>query len=119
MLLKNWSSLLSKSKNRNRTEVEYLRGQIRELEKENKSLRRELKQYRNRTNEFEEHKEELEALAMLQANEEEYQSTLINCFKCKIGTMDSFEVIPGKFIFTCIECGFRHSNHSSDKNGKL
>jgi hypothetical protein len=102
------------TKNRNRSDSEYYRGIIRELQKENRELKKQLRYYTKRENEFENNREELEALATLQANEEEYKSTLIKCLECGKGTKDSFEIMEGKFIHTCIVCGHRHSSGNKD-----
>jgi archaellum component FlaC len=91
---------VSKTKNRERSEVEYLRGQIRELESENRQLRRRLKTLDKKTHLYE---------GIVEAVAEEIKPNTeaeTKCKKCKIGTIRFIDVKHAKF-FVCSECHHR------------
>ena len=46
--------MMSKSKNKNRSEVEYIRGQLKEVQSENRQLRKRLKELENKAHFYEE-----------------------------------------------------------------
>lgn len=96
-------------KRKTHSELEHLRGELREALKENRALRGQLKKYVNKESQYENNKEELEALATLQANEEEYQKSLKTCQECFKGTLSEYNILGNKWILTCITCGNRHS----------
>ncbi len=100
---------MGKTKNQNHSDNEYWKGLIRNLEKQLRDVKKQLKYYTKRENQFENNKEELEALAILQANETEYKATLKICKECNKGSIDAFEIMNNKWIFTCTCCGYRYS----------
>lgn len=97
---------LSKTPRKTRSEVEHLRGHIRELESENKSLKRRLRQYEKRENLYENNKEEIEEVLTSKALEETNPSKLKKCDDCGKGAYEEFEIME-KVFGTCNVCGHR------------
>lgn len=87
---------MSKTKNKNRSEVEYLNGKIRELESENRQLRRRLKESTRKEHLYD---DMVEAIAENIVPEEKVD----NCKKCKTGVLKLVDLKHSKFI-VCDSC---------------
>lgn len=85
---------MSKTRRKNRSEVEFLNGQIRKLESENRQLKRRLRQL-DKTQHF--YDDLIEAVA------EDIKPKEAKCEKCKVGTLTLIDVKHAKFL-VCDEC---------------
>ncbi len=87
-------------KNRSKSEVEHLRGRIRELEKINRQLKKELRQYTKREGLYDIAREEIENWL------EEPVPKPKTCQECGKGTLSTFE-IAGRVFEQCNICDYR------------
>lgn len=95
--------IMSKTKNKNHnTESQYMKEKIRELEKENRQLRRELQYHKKNEHIFnDKEKDEVEP-----EEETVIETKRIKCTSCGKGTYDEFEIMD-KVFGTCNVCGER------------
>lgn len=96
---------MAKLKNKSHSEVEHLRGLVKELKKENGQLRRQLKEstklkhhYDNIVDEYEEY--------VAEEKEEEIQK-VAKCPKCFEGNLNLVMDLNDKDIFACSSCEFK------------
>lgn len=96
---------MSKSRNKNHNEVEYLKGRVKELEKENKSLKQKLKRLEKREHLVEDISQDEEIMT---DSEDTYRQLpkLTKCDDCFKGVFEEFEIMD-KIIGTCNICGHR------------
>lgn len=87
---------MGKVKNKNSNEIEYLRGINKELRKENKALKRQVRDLQKHEHMYEE----------LPEVEEEIVSRRAKCDECFKGYMDEIEFL-GRVYATCETCGHR------------
>jgi len=98
---------LSKTKNKSRSSDEHQRGLIRELQKENRALKKQLKQY-----EKYEHKDLIELGQDDKDVAKDSEDTFVDlkkkvsCGDCGKGYFEEYELM-GKIYGTCNICGFR------------
>lgn len=97
---------LSKTPRKTRSEVEHLRGTIRELQAENKSLKRQLRHYEKRENLYDNNKEEIEEILESQSESPIEASPKQKCEECARGVYEEFEILD-KVYGTCTVCGAR------------
>lgn len=97
---------MSKLKNKSHSELEHLRGIVKELKKENGQLRRQLKEstklkhhYDNIVDEYEEYVAEEETTEQL--------VKVANCPECFTGKLNLVLDLPDKDIFACSNCSFK------------
>lgn len=90
---------MSKTRNKNRSEIEYLSGEIRKLKKENKQLRRLLEKQSPAQDE-----------ESLPADSEDTHPKMYTeikyCSECGKGKLRTFEII-GRFFVECDTCDYR------------
>ena len=91
-------------KKRERSEVEYYRSIIRELEKENRKLKKELKYHTKREELYENNREEIHEV--LENKKEIKVKKLKRCDDCSKGFLEEIEIM-NKVFGTCNICGFR------------
>jgi transposase-like protein len=90
---------LSKTKNKNRSEIEVLRG-------ENRSLRKELKQLRKQARIVEDKEDDIQLeLEGFSVYQESPKKTY--CPSCKIGEFKMAIDLSDKTIYNCTECDFK------------
>ena len=96
------------AKTKDRSELEHLRGIIRDLEKQNRQLRSKLKQYEKSKHIYHDvitdYKDILEKDVELE--KEAPKKKTYYCEKCHSGIMEQFEIL-NKTIGTCNSCGHR------------
>lgn len=98
---------LGKQKRKNKNEYEYLRGEIRDLQKENKRLRQQLKQFDKSKHIYHDVISDYEEMLSQHVEIEPVESKKkTNCSECHQGIMEEFEIMD-KIIGTCNNCGFR------------
>ena len=85
---------MSKTKQRERSEVEHLRGKIRELESENRQLRKRLKRLDKQSHLYED---------IIDAVAEEIEVPSNNCEKCKNGVLQTVDLKYARFV-VCQTC---------------
>ena len=85
---------MSKTKNKNRSELEFLNGKIRELESENRQLRKRLKQLDKKAHLYE---------GLIDAVAEEIKPEVDKCNKCKEGILQHVDLKHAKFL-VCGTC---------------
>lgn len=94
---------MSKTKNKDHSELKLMRERIRDLEKEVRRLRKENSYYKKHQHQFEE--------ANYGDSEEETEIEVIKngitCKECARGIMREFEIMPGKCFRTCPICDHR------------
>lgn len=95
---------MGKVKQKNADELRYLRGLIRELQKEVRTLRKELQYYKKRDH-ITERSQDVEISG---DSEDTYIELVprIRCKDCGKGSYDEFEIMD-KVFGTCNVCGFR------------
>lgn len=92
---------MGKTKNKNHSELEGLRGYCRELEKENRSLRKELRRYEK----YEQHGQDTEVSGDSE-DTMEIKPKLTKCEDCGKGYYKEFEIM-NKVYGTCGTCEHR------------
>jgi hypothetical protein len=91
---------MSKTPRKTKSEVEHLRGQVRELERLVRSLQQQLRQY-------EKYEQKSQDEELVTDNEDTFPSSFrVKCDSCGKGTFDEYEIM-GKVIGTCNICGER------------
>lgn len=90
---------MSKTKNRDHSEVKLLKERVRDLEKEQRKLLKQLSYYKKR-----DHMNDREPES--QEEKETKRDDRIDCFDCGKGKYDVFEIM-GKVYGTCTICGER------------
>ena len=109
---------MAKSKNKSRTELEHLRGRIKELEKENAhlkrdknkqtgQLRRRLKESRKLEHHYEDISLDYEEYILEEARQEEVITKAAKCAECHSGTLNILLDFDDRDIFQCNNCGFK------------
>ena len=94
---------MSKSRKKTHSEVEHLKGIIKEQKKIIRSLESKLKQLERREHHFEDSAQDTEAAT---DSEDTYRVLRTSCSDCGKGTFDEFEIM-NKTFGTCNICGFR------------
>lgn len=85
---------MSKTRRKNRSETEFLTGQIRKLESENKQLKRRLRQLDKKAHFYDD---------LVEAVAEDIKPKDSKCEKCKTGVLSLIDVKYAKFL-VCSEC---------------
>lgn len=94
-------------KKKDKSEAEFYKSTIRELEKENKQLKKTLSYYEKRKHIYNDVLQDYEEMLVQHVPIEEVKNSKINhCEDCFKGTIEEFEIM-GKVIGTCNNCGFR------------
>lgn len=94
-------------KKKERSELEYYRSQIRELQKENKQLKKQLGHHEKRKHIYNDVISDYEEMLIQHVPVDEIKTNKkITCEDCSKGNYDEFEIM-GKVIGTCNNCGFR------------
>lgn len=96
---------MSKTRRRTHSESESYKGVIRELQKENRQLKKELRQYIKREDLYENNKDEIHEVIEKQKKTEE-SSKRIKCQSCGKGYLDVVEIM-NRVFGTCVICGDR------------
>jgi hypothetical protein len=101
---KSKTTAMSKTRRKSHGEGEHFKGIIRELTKENRQLKKELKHLKKGENLYENNKEEIQEI-LEKKNEPDAtkQKLCTDCFK---GYFEEIEIL-GKVFGTCGTCGFR------------
>jgi len=94
---------LGKVKNKSHSELEHLRGLVKELKKENGQLRRQLKEAGKYQHQYEDVLEN----SLLDEVKEEVIPKVANCPKCFEGALNLSIELNDKDIFSCNSCDFR------------
>lgn len=97
------------ARKKDRSELEHLRGENRELTKTIRKLKRQIHQFEKSRHIYHEVISDYEELIVNEQQENiavEKSSKLKKCEKCYSGTMNEFEIMD-KVIGTCNSCGFR------------
>lgn len=87
---------MSKTKNKNRSETEYLSGKIRELESQNRQLKKRLKQLDKKAHLYED-------LVEAVAEDIIVEEKINNCKKCRVGVLKVVDLKHASFI-VCESC---------------
>lgn len=92
-------------KKREKNSEEWYKGRIRELEKENRALKRQLREIEKKEHIFDENSQDDEIAT---DSEDTYPAArrLSQCGDCGKGLIEEYEIM-GKVIGTCNICGFR------------
>lgn len=90
---------MSKTPRKTKSEVEHLRGYVRELERLVRSLQQQLRQY-------EKYEQKSQDEEIVTDTEDTFPSLKVKCDSCGKGTFDEYEIM-GKIIGTCNICGER------------
>lgn len=96
---------MSKLKNKSHSELEHLRGLIKELKKENGQLRRQLKEATKLKHHYDDVVEEYEEY-VAEEEKEEIQK-VAKCPSCFTGALNLVMDLNDKDIFVCSNCDFR------------
>ncbi len=97
------------ARKKDRSELEHLRGENRELTKTIRKLKRQIHQFEKSRHIYHEVISDYEELIVQEQQEEivvEKKSKMKKCEKCHSGVMEEFEIM-GKTIGTCNSCGAR------------
>lgn len=99
---------MAKTEKKNHSELKLLRERIRDLEKENRTLKRRLRQYEKRNDLYEDNREEIQEIISrdLEENKIEFVKKLTPCDACGKGEYEEFEILS-KVFGTCNTCGDR------------
>lgn len=87
---------MSKTKNKNRSELEYLNGKIRELESQNRQLKRRLSHLGKKEHLYDD-------LIHAVAEEISPEEKTNNCKKCRVGVLKVVDLKHAKFV-VCDSC---------------
>ncbi len=96
---------MGKTKNKSHSEIEYLRGLVKELKKENGQLRRQLKESTKLGHMYEDVVEEYEELIAEQEVEEVIK--VARCPECHAGALNLVLDLNDKDIYACGSCTFK------------
>jgi predicted nucleic acid-binding Zn ribbon protein len=96
---------LGKVKNKSHSELEHLRGLVKELKKENGQLRRQLKD----AGKYQHQYEDVVENNILKDIEPEVVHKIANCPECHKGSLDLKLTIMDKDYYECDVCSFRKS----------
>lgn len=94
---------MGKVKNKSHSELEHLRGLVKELKKENGQLRRQLKD----AGKYQHQYEDVVENSLLDEVKEEVIPKVANCPKCFEGNLNLALNLDFKQIFECDHCSFR------------
>lgn len=99
---------MSKPRRKNKNELEYFRGLVRELEKENRALKKRLKQLEQKEHIFDDAQDDLSQDNEISGDSEDTHPTFkkIPCDSCGKGFLLEYEIM-GKVIGTCNICNER------------
>jgi predicted nuclease with TOPRIM domain len=99
------------TRSKDRSEVEYLRGRVKELQSENRNLKKQLSRKEKREHQYEDLEEKLKEVELEEETEVFQEAARIKCPKCKgeIGQV----AIGTRLLLKCESCGHRESK----KNG--
>lgn len=100
---------MGKVKNKSHSEVEHLRGMVKELKKENGQLRRQLKESTKLKHFYDDVKDEYEEYVAEEVVEEIQK--VADCPKCFSGKLNLTLELNDKDIFSCNDCDFRKVVH--------
>lgn len=90
---------MSKTQNKNHSEVEHLRGQVKKLKAENRNLKKRLKEFERWEHVYQD--------AMLESEEIEVIADRIDkCPKCDIGELNYFNFVHTELL-KCNKCDYR------------
>lgn len=93
---------MSKTSRKTHDRSEHLHGLLREKEKEIKTLKQELRQFKKRESLYENNREEIQEVLV----KKEEKKKLRRCTDCSKGFYEEIELM-GKVFGTCKICGFR------------
>lgn len=96
---------MSKLKNKSHSELEHLRGSVRELKKENGQLRRQLKDATKLKHHYDDVVEDYEEYVAKEEKEEIQK--VAKCPSCDRGSLDLLIELNDKDIFKCNSCEFK------------
>lgn len=96
---------MGKVKNKSHSEVEHLRGLVKELKKENAQLRRQLKD----ASKYQHQYEDVIENDILEETEEEVVEKVAWCPSCTKGKLNLVLNLDTRQIFECDQCDFRKS----------
>jgi hypothetical protein len=96
---------LGKVKNKSHSEVEHLRGLVKELKKENAQLRRQLKDAGKYQHQYEDVLEN----NILEESKEEVIEKIAWCSSCQKGKLQVVFSMEDRIIYECDQCDFRKS----------
>ncbi len=94
---------MGKVKNKSHSELEHLRGLVKELKKENGQLRRQLKD----AGKYQHQYEDVIENSILEQTQEEVVENVAYCPSCNKGKLQHKISILDKEIFECDQCDFR------------
>lgn len=94
---------MGKVRNKKHDETQYYKGLIRDLEKQVRNLKRQLKYYTKREHILNEHLDDIKELT---SKKEEPILKKLKCTECNKGTLDEFMVLD-RLYGTCNSCGHR------------
>ena len=94
---------MGKVKNKSHSELEHLRGLVKELKKENGQLRRQLKEAGKYQHQYEDVLEN----SLLDEVKDEVIPKVADCPKCFDGSLSLTIELNDKDIFSCSSCDFR------------
>lgn len=94
---------MSKTKNKNHSELEHLRGQNKQLKSENRQLKRQLKNLENRAHFYEEVIEDVTE-----------DLNIDTCFECGKGNLQVLDLKHVKFIH-CDLCGYKERQKADEE----
>mgnify|MGYP001614088348 CR=1 FL=1 len=94
-------------RNKDRSEAEHLRGELRKLQSENKHLRRELKKLMNIQRNLEEFQE-----AFAEVSEEKHQTIAdLTCPNCARGPYRAIAIPGNREVKVCKVCNYRETTN--------
>jgi predicted RNase H-like nuclease (RuvC/YqgF family) len=93
------------AKSKGGSEIEHLRGQIREKDKEIKKLKAELTRFKKRENQLVDVEERERELNFLEASPKKKQD--LSCPECLEGTLSSSPIGTSRILKTCNKCMYR------------
>jgi cell division FtsZ-interacting protein ZapD len=96
---------LGKVKNKSHSELEHLRGLVKELKKENGQLRRQLKD----AGKYQHQYEDVVENSLLDEVKEEVIPKVANCNSCYKGKLQVVFSMEDRIIYECDQCDFRKS----------
>lgn len=98
---------MAKLKNKSHSEVEHLRGIVKELKKENGQLRRQLKESTKLKHFYDDVKDDYEEYVAEEETSTEQIQKVAKCPSCFSGDLNLVLDLNDKDIFVCSECEFR------------
>lgn len=98
---------MAKLKNKSHSEVEHLRGLVKELKKENGQLRRQLKEATKLKHHYDDVVDEYEEYVAEEEKQEAVIKKAARCTECHEGTLNVLLDFDDKDIYQCNSCGFK------------